>query len=57
MLSPGAGFYATPGLVIDEERMAFVLNTDDLKAPMDFLEIALAKYPGRVAKQEILVEK
>ena len=57
MLSPGAGFYATPGLGKDEVRMAFVLNIDDLNEAMDCLQIALAKYPGRVAKQEILAEK
>lgn len=52
MLSPGAGFYATPGLGRDEVRMAFVLNTDDLEKAMDCLEIALEVYPGRVKKAE-----
>jgi aspartate aminotransferase len=51
MLSPGQGFYATPGLGIDEVRIAYVLNETDLSAAMDCLEEALAVYPGR--KKEI----
>ena len=48
MLSPGEGFYATPGLGKDEVRIAYVLNADDLNAAMDCLEQALATYPGRI---------
>lgn len=44
MLSPGSGFYATPGLGTKEVRIAYVLNTDDLNAAMDCLEIALQRY-------------
>jgi len=47
MLSPGAGFYASPGLGEKEIRIAYVLNTQDLDAAMDCLEVALEKYPGR----------
>lgn len=47
MLSPGEGFYATPGLGVDEVRIAYILNTEDLNAAMDCLEQALAVYPGR----------
>lgn len=46
MLSPGPGFYATPGLGLDEVRLAFVLNESDLDKAMDCLEIALLTYPG-----------
>ena len=46
MLSPGEGFYATPGLGKDEVRIAYVLNSDDLEAAMDCLEEALMIYPG-----------
>lgn len=46
MLSPGQGFYATPGLGVDEVRIAYVLNEKDLDAAMDCLEKALASYPG-----------
>lgn len=48
MLSPGAGFYATPGAGLDEVRMAYVICRDDLEAAMDCLEHALTVYPGRV---------
>lgn len=44
MLSPGQGFYATPGLGNDECRLAYVLNTEDLEKAMDCLEIALVTY-------------
>jgi aspartate aminotransferase len=47
MLSPGPGFYATPGLGRDECRIAYVLNVDDLEKAMDCLERALQIYPGR----------
>ncbi|WP_116109029.1 pyridoxal phosphate-dependent aminotransferase [Lewinella sp. IMCC34191] len=46
MLSPGPGFYATPGLGNDECRIAYVLNSDDLEKAMDCLEEALRVYPG-----------
>ncbi len=48
MLAPGAGFYATPGLGLNEVRLAYVLNLDDLAAAMDVLAKALEVYPGRV---------
>jgi aspartate aminotransferase len=48
MLSPGEGFYATPGLGKDEVRIAYVLKSEDLNAAMDCLEEALKVYPGIV---------
>lgn len=48
MLSPGEGFYATPGLGVNQVRIAYVLNTTDLHAAMDCLEEALKVYPGRI---------
>ncbi len=47
MLSPGPGFYATPGRGRDEVRMAFVLDCTHLAHAMDCLEKALEIYPGR----------
>lgn len=44
MLSPGEGFYATPGLGTDEVRIAYVLNPKELEAAMDCLEQALTEY-------------
>lgn len=47
MVAPAPGFYATPGLGRDEVRMAYVLNTDDLRAAVACLGEALERYPGR----------
>ena len=55
MLSPGQGFYATPGLGRDEVRIAYVLNEKDLDAAMDCLEKALETYPGRKSVPSSLV--
>lgn len=47
MLAPATGFYSTKGLGMNEVRIAYVLNTDDLKNAMECLEVALKQYPGR----------
>lgn len=47
MLAPATGFYGTKGLGINEVRLAYVLNADDLNKAMDCLEAALKVYPGR----------
>ena len=47
MMAPGAGFYATPGAGMDEVRVAYVLNADDLHRAMDCLAAGLQAYPGR----------
>jgi aspartate aminotransferase len=47
MMAPATGFYSTKGSGKQEVRMAYVLNTSDLNAAMDCLEIALKEYPGR----------
>ncbi len=54
MISPGQGFYATPGLGLQEVRLAFVLNTDDLEKAMDCLAVALEVYPGRVMAEMVV---
>jgi len=48
MLAPASGFYSSPGLGRNEVRIAYVLNTADLKNAMESLEEALKVYPGRV---------
>ncbi|HEX2975493.1 MAG TPA: pyridoxal phosphate-dependent aminotransferase [Bacteroidales bacterium] len=48
MLAPGSGFYTTPGYGRQEVRIAYVLNTADLKNAMECLRIGLEKYPGRI---------
>jgi aspartate aminotransferase len=48
MMAPATGFYSTPGAGLNEVRMAYVLNNDDLGKAMICLEEALKVYPGRV---------
>lgn len=47
MMAPGSGFYATEGLGRDEVRIAYVLQSEDLKAAMACLAAALQAYPGK----------
>ena len=44
MLAPAEGFYATKGLGIDEVRIAYVLNSTEMKRAMYILEKGLEKY-------------
>ena len=46
-MAPPAGFYTTPGMGIDEVRMAYVLNKQELAKAMKVLAAALKEYPGR----------
>lgn len=48
MAAPGSGFYAEPGMGLDEVRMAYVLKSEDLKKALNILKHALAAYPGRL---------
>ncbi|NQV75309.1 MAG: pyridoxal phosphate-dependent aminotransferase [Bacteroidetes bacterium] len=48
MMAPATGFYSTAGAGMDQVRLAYVLNKQDLEAAMTCLEKALAVYPGRV---------
>lgn len=47
MMAPLASFYSEPGHGVDEARIAYILNTADMKAAMTCLEKALEAYPGR----------
>ncbi|MBI4407059.1 MAG: aminotransferase class I/II-fold pyridoxal phosphate-dependent enzyme, partial [Candidatus Kerfeldbacteria bacterium] len=44
LLAPAAGFYATPGKGKREVRLAFMLNTKELKRSLELLKLALAEY-------------
>lgn len=44
MLAPGAGFYATPGRGLNESRIAFVLNKEDIKDAIHILGEGLEAY-------------
>ncbi len=47
MLAPAEGFYATKGLGKNEARIAYVLNTEDMKRAMYILEKGLEAYNNR----------
>jgi aspartate aminotransferase len=47
MMAPATGFYSTEGAGLNEVRMAYVLNIDDIQNAMLCLEKALEEYPGR----------
>jgi aspartate aminotransferase len=51
MMAPATGFYSTPGAGLQEVRLAYVLNTNDLRNAMICLEKGLEVYPGRVEAQ------
>lgn len=44
MFAPGEGFYATPGCGVDEIRIAYVLNCDELVRAAELLRLGLAAY-------------
>ena len=47
MMAPANGFYSTPGSGKNEVRIAYVLNTDDIKKAMHILAEGLRSYPGK----------
>ena len=47
MVAPAAGFYATPGLGMNEVRIAYVLNCDDLRQAIRVLGEGLKAYQKR----------
>lgn len=47
MMAPAAGFYTTPGAGINQVRIAYVLNKEDLTRALLVLRKALEAYPGR----------
>lgn len=48
MVAPADGFYATPGLGVDEIRIAYVLEEEKLRRAMRALTAALEAYSGRL---------
>ena len=47
MVAPAAGFYATAGLGKNQVRIAYVLNTDELKKCIEIIALALKAYQNR----------
>ncbi len=57
MLAPASGFYGSPGLGLNEVRLAYVLNQEAIQSAMDCLQAALLSYPERTevkSKSELL---
>ena len=46
MVAPAAGFYSTPGVGLDEVRIAYVLKKEDLIKSVAILKEALQVYPN-----------
>jgi aspartate aminotransferase len=44
MVAPAAGFYSTPGVGLNQIRIAYVLNTESLKKAINILKEALKVY-------------
>jgi aspartate aminotransferase len=44
MVAPAAGFYATPGLGVNEIRIAYVLNEQNLRRAVNIMREALGEY-------------
>ena len=44
MFAPGAPFYETPGKGVNEVRIAYVLNEENLDRAMDLLAKGIARY-------------
>lgn len=47
MMAPLASFYSKPGIGVDEARIAYILNADEMARAMVVLDKALQAYPGR----------
>ncbi|MCI5817297.1 MAG: pyridoxal phosphate-dependent aminotransferase [Paraprevotella sp.] len=52
MMAPASGFYTTPGVGINQVRIAYVLKKEDLNRALFILRKALEAYPGRVSGEE-----
>jgi aspartate aminotransferase len=44
MVAPAAGFYATPGLGMNEVRIAYVLGEQSLRKALEVLRAGLSEY-------------
>lgn len=47
MMAPAEGFYLTPGLGVNEVRLSYCINIEDLKLAVEILERALEAYQSQ----------
>jgi aspartate aminotransferase len=52
-LAPGEGFYVTPGLGVDEVRVAFMYEANTLARAMKIIGSAVAAYAGKLATANV----
>jgi len=52
-LAPGEGFYVTPGLGVDEVRIAFMYDADTLTRAIKILGAAVNAYPGKLVAADV----
>lgn len=57
MMAPASGFYSDPKEGIDQVRIAYVLNKEDLAVCLKILEEALKVYPGSKVRQKVTSEQ
>ena len=50
MVAPESGFYSTPGKGLDEIRMAYVLNEEEIKRALVIFKAGLEKYKKTIEK-------
>ena len=56
MIAPGSGFYASPGKGKQEARIAYVLNSGDLKKAINILKEGLSVYKAEASVENLLTE-
>ena len=47
-MAPAAGFYSTPGMGLNQVRIAYVLKEEDLAKALTVLAKALEAYPDTI---------
>ena len=57
MFAPGAPFYETPGKGINEVRIAYVLQSDELERAIELLAEGIVRYQREVMKGESIESK
>lgn len=53
MLAPAAGFYSTPGVGLNQVRIAYVLNKEDLTKAVKILKAAIPVYNATMINSEL----
>ena len=46
MVAPAAGFYSSPGMGLNQIRIAYVLKKEDLIKSVEILKVGLQQYPN-----------